>query len=221
MEVRLILCAVTAGTIAACGANHAAGFATAVTSGDPESDGGSDDAGPDGPGFSGGPGTDSGLVLTGVGEAGSGIDCRPGTYSGAFTTKVVLGDAAPTALSLDWTGTLTVTLIGHVVNSGNGEDLSPTLTIAPGGRMEGMDNFHGVFGADVTGQLDCPSKTLRAMVMNGVYTIWFSDAATIAFVGTVNGTYDAAATPSLTGSMAITTTSGQLGAEGTVTATLR
>ena len=150
-------------------------------------------------------------------------DCKPGTYSGPYVTDVILGDAAPTALSLQWKGTLTVTLVGMTQTTNAGELPTTTLTIAPGGRMDGTDMFHGSFGADVVGQLDCPSRTLQATIQNGVYEL-LNDAGTLPFTGTVDGTYNATMPPALNGSINVATSPGlfgALGATGMVTATLR
>ncbi len=157
--------------------------------------------------------------------AASASDCMPGTYSGPFTTQVFIGDAGPGPFALMWTGTLTVTLVAQAQTMTGGEIPTTTLTIAPGGRLQGMDNFNGTFGADVMGQLDCSSKKLQATISNGVYLVLNNDASTIAFDGTAEGTYNASTPPALAGSIYIVTTNqgalGALGATGMVTATLQ
>lgn len=165
----------------------------------------------------------SGLFMSGDATVTPSSDCRPGTYSGPFMTDVVLGDAAPTALSLQWKGTLMVTLVGMTETKNAGELPTTTLMIAPGGRMDGTDKFNGYFGADVVGQLDCPSRTLHATIQNGVYII-VGDSGTLPFTGTVDGMYNATMPPALNGSINVATSPGlfgALGATGTVTATLQ
>jgi hypothetical protein len=120
--------------------------------------------------------------------------CQPGTYSGMFTTTVTT-DAGlfPSLLSFDWTGTLSVTLVGHVTETttqtGELPVVDPVLTIAPGAMLSGTDNFGGHFVAGLSGQLDCPSKALTGMLMNGSYDYWWSDAGGIVMTGSLTGVY--------------------------------
>jgi hypothetical protein len=211
------LCVLAAGAVGACGGTHIAGFTN-----DPQSDDGG--GGPDeATAASDGAAPSSGQLFTGSDAATPAFDCTPGTYSGPFTTHVVVGDAGPSPFSLVWMGTLTVTLVGKTVMTSAGELPTTTLTIAPGGRMEGTDMFHGSFGADVTGQLDCLSKTLQATISNGVYEL-LNDGGTLPFTGTVDGAYQAAMPPALNASIDVVTSPGALGAlgaTGTVTASLQ
>lgn len=166
-------------------------------------------------------------VFTSTDAAPSGVvfDCKPGTYSGMFSTMVTNDAGGLFALfSLNWTGNLSITLQGKVTTSSAGEIPEPTLTIAPGAKLSGVDAYGGHFNADLTGQLDCPSKTLTATVANGNYNYFGSDAGGIAMAGNLSATYDGTmATPMLTlGAMDLS--SPQLmgtAAIGTWTATLQ
>jgi hypothetical protein len=94
-------------------------------------------------------------------------------------------------------GTLSVTLEGHVSQPpGGGESFAqPTLTIAPGAQLVGNDvTFGGHFGADLSGQLDCPSKTFTGSLTNGYYT-YLGDAGAITMTGDMTATYDGTMTP--------------------------
>jgi hypothetical protein len=214
---------------AACGEGRSPGFGSQGSAGDPSQDAGTGDDDAHSSSSSSGSASGSGSVFMSAGDdggsAGSATDCMPGTYSGPFTTQVFVGDAGPGPLALMWTGTLTVTLVGQMETTTGGELPTTMLTIAPGGRLAGMDNFGGSFGADVTGQLDCSSKKLEATISNGLYLIWSSDAATIPFGGTANGIYAASTPPALNGTIYIVTSNqgalGVLGATGMVTAKLQ
>jgi hypothetical protein len=216
-----VLCVSMAGTFAASCGSQTSHFDAVGSTDDSSSDAGTGDGGKASASSSGG------AVFTSDDDAAaaSASDCVPGTYSGPFTTQVFIGDAGPGPFALMWTGTLTVTLAAQSKTTTGGELPTTTLTIAPGGRLQGMDNFNGTFGADVTGQLDCPSKKLNATIANGVYLVLNNDASTIAFDGTAEGTYKTSTPPALAGSIYIVTTDqgafGDLGATGTVTATLR
>jgi hypothetical protein len=136
--------------------------------------------------------------------------CQPGTYSGMFTTTVTT-DAGllPSLFSLNWTGMLSITLVGQVVQStSNGEafSASPVLTIAPGAMLSGTDNFGGHFTSGLSGQLDCPTKVLTGTLMNGAYDYWWSDAGGIVMTGSLTGTYQDSPA-SLTGTIAVTSPS--------------
>jgi hypothetical protein len=166
-------------------------------------------------------------VFTSSDAAPSGVvfDCKPGTYAGMFTTMVTNDAGGLFALfSLNWTGSLSITLQGKVTTSGAGEIPEPTLTIAPGAKLSGVDAYGGHFNADLTGQLDCPSKTLTATVADGNYNFTGGDAGGISMAGTLSATYDGTmAMPMLTlGAMDLS--SPQLmgtAAVGTWTATLQ
>lgn len=157
---------------------------------------GTDDAGPPASSDGGAPQ----LVLT-MGDASpSGVkfDCQPGTYSGMFSVKVTT-DAGlfPALFMFNVMGTLSVTLQGHVVQPpGGGESFpQPTLTIEPGARIVGDDaTFGGHFSADLSGQLDCPSKTFTGTLTNGTYS-YLGDAGVLMMTGSMSATYDGTATP--------------------------
>ncbi len=216
-----ILCVSLSGMIAASCGSEMSHFDVVGSTDDSSSDAGTGDGG------KGAASSSGGAVFAGDDDAAAASvsDCVPGTYSGPFTTQVFIGDAGPGPFALMWTGTLTVTLVGRSQTTTGGELPTTTLTIAPGGRLQGMDNFNGTFAADVTGQLDCPSKKLNATISNGVYLVLSSDASTLAFDGTADGMYRRTTPPALAGSITIVTTDqgalGDLGAMGTVTATLQ
>jgi hypothetical protein len=151
------------------------------------------------PSDDGGP---TGIFTTGDAAAGVTFDCQPGTYSGTFTTMVSSDAGGLLSLfSFNWTGNLSITLQGRVTHTGAGEIPEPTLAIAPGAKLAGMDTMGGHFNADMSGQLDCPSKTLTATVTDGSYN-YFGDAGGIAMTGTMSATYDgSASTPVLTGTL--------------------
>ncbi len=193
--------AVAAGMAVGCGGSHGAGFG-------PTSGGGSggDDAG-DTPDASdaatftpSGDDSSTQLVLSANDGAPAGVkfDCQPGTYTGMFSVHVTT-DAGllPALFSFNVMGTLSVTLQGHVTQPpGGGESFAqPTLTIAPGAKLIGNDaTFGGHFGADLSGQLDCPSKTFTGTLSNGYYA-YVGDAGAIMMTGTMTATYDSSATP--------------------------
>jgi hypothetical protein len=130
------------------------------------------------------------------------FDCQPGTYAGTFTTMVSSDAGGLLSLfSFNWTGNLSITLQGRVTNTGAGEIPEPTLAIAPGAKLAGVDTMGGHFDADMSGKLDCPSKTLTATVADGSYN-YFGDAGGIAMTGTMSATYDGSgSTPMLTGTL--------------------
>jgi hypothetical protein len=154
------------------------------------------------------------------------FQCQPGTYAGMFTTTVTT-DAGlfPSLLHFDWSGTLTITLQGHVVqtHSSNGETFSPApvLTIAPGAMLSGADNFGGHFTSGLSGQLDCPTKKLTGTLSNGVYE-YPGDAGNIPMQGSLTAVYQGTpAPPSLTmGTIAVSSpTYSTLAANGMWSAT--
>jgi hypothetical protein len=170
----------------------------------------------------------SGLVFTTPDAAPQMVTfaCQPGTYSGMFTTTVTT-DAGlfPSLLHFDWSGMLSITLVGHVVQtqSSNGESFAPApvLTIAPGAMLSGADNFGGHFTSGLAGQLDCPSKKLTGTLSNGVYE-YPGDAGNIPMQGTLAAVYQGTpAPPSLTmGTIAVSSpTYSTLAASGTWSAT--
>jgi hypothetical protein len=154
--------------------------------------------------------------------------CEPGTYSGMFTTTVTT-DAGlfPSLFSFNWTGTLSISLVGHVTQtqSANGENFTvaaPVLTIAPGAMLSGADNFGGHFNSGLSGQLDCPTKTLTGTLSNGVYE-YPGDAGSIVMQGALSGTYDGTTPPMLSmGQITVSSpTYSTLGATGTWSATFQ
>ncbi len=146
-------------------------------------------------------GGDAAQLVLATGDAappGVKFDCQPGTYTGTFGVHVTT-DAGllPALFSFNVMGTLSVTLEGHVVQPpGGGESFAqPTLTIAPGAKLVGDDaTFGGHFSADLSGQLDCPSKTFSGILANGVYA-YLGDAGAIAMTGSMSAAYDGTATP--------------------------
>jgi hypothetical protein len=156
------------------------------------------------------------------------FDCEPGTYSGMFTTTVTTDAGLPSLLSFTLMGTLSITLVGHVTQtqSASGENFdvaAPVLTIAPGAMLSGADNFGGHFNSGLSGQLDCPSKTLTGMLSNGSYE-YPGDSGSIVMQGSLAGVYDGTMTPpALTmGTIGVTSpTYSTLGANGTWSATLQ
>ena len=172
-----------------------------------------DDAGSGSPGVFTSNGSDAGVLF----------DCQPGTYSGMFSTTVT-NDAGGifSLFSFNWAGNLSITLQGKVENNGSGEVPVPTLTIAPGAQLSGMDMMGGHFSADLSGQLDCPTKTLTATISNGFYG-YFGDAGGVQMTGSMSATYDGSGSaPTLSGQMDVG--SPQVpgtGGVGTWTATLQ
>jgi len=174
-------------------------------------------------------GGSTGLVLTSGDAAPQMVTfpCEPGTYTGMFTTTVTT-DAGlfPSLLSFNWSGTLSITLVGHVMQtmSSNGENFAaaPVLTIAPGAMLSGTDNFGGHFVSGLSGQLDCPSKQLSGMLINGVYEEP-SDSGTLTMVGSLTAVYQGTpAPPALTmGTIMVSSPMLTLGASGTWSATLQ
>jgi hypothetical protein len=140
------------------------------------------------------------------------FECQPGTYTGMFSTKVTNDAGGLFALfSFAWSGSLSITLQAMVMN------------IAPGAKLDGMDMMGGHFSADMTGQLDCPSKTLTITIANGVYN-YFGDAGGVMMTGSMAATYDGTTSPPELTMGAMNVGSPQVpgtSAEGTWTATLQ
>jgi hypothetical protein len=61
--------------------------------------------------------------------------------------------------------------------------------------FSGKDNYGDVWSADITGQLDCGSRTFVGSLSNGVADIFGSDAATVGLDGNLSATYDPGANP--------------------------
>jgi hypothetical protein len=178
---------------AACGSGST-GFVTVGI-------GPAEDAGDTGSNDGGTPASDAtaGKFFTGTDSsvAAAMFACQPGTYTGTFTTMVT-SDAGglATLFSFNWTGALSITLVGEITTTTAGEFASSTLTIAPGAKLAGMDSMGGRFSADLSGQLDCPSKKLTATVANGSYNYFGSgDAGGISMQGSMSATYDGTTTP--------------------------
>jgi hypothetical protein len=171
-------------------------------------------------------GSGGGAIFTSSDAAPAGVmfDCQPGTYRGTFSTMVTSDAGGLFSLfSFNWTGNLSITLQGHVTNSGTGEIPQPTLTIAPGAQLAGMDTMGGHFNAELSGQLDCPSKMLTATVLNGTYN-YFGDAGGVSMQGTMSASYEGTgAKPALTmGSLNLSSAQlSSLAALGTWSATLQ
>jgi hypothetical protein len=167
-----------------------------------------------------------------AGDAGPAISasaCTPGTYSGTFTTAVTIPDAGLLSVlfSIAWSGSLSVTLVGEQSTSQSGEFSNTTLVIAPGAKLTGTDQYGGTFSAGVSGQLDCPSRTLSG-TLDGSYTnsalLFTGDGGTVTLNGTLSGTYDSNVTPVALDNGSLSVTSPQvsgLEAAGTWSATLQ
>jgi hypothetical protein len=212
-----------AALVLACGAKNQA---LQPGSGDDTNSPGDAGGASDGTSSAGDDGGPSG-IFTSTDAAPSGIvfDCKPGTYAGMFTTMVTNHAGGLFALfSLNWTGNLSITLQGKVTTSSAGEIPEPTLTIAPGAKLSGVDAYGGHFNADLSGQLDCPSKTLTATVADGVYNYLGTDAGGIAMQGSLSATYDDTTAMPMLSPGAMNLSSPQLmgtAAIGTWTATLQ
>ena len=203
------------------GAGFASGGGYGASGSDDGGDASSDDAST--------PAVDSGLgglALTSADAAPPGVkfDCLPGTYSGMFTVHVTT-DAGllPALVSFNVMGDLSITLVGQLMQGVGGEFPQSTLTIAPGAKLSGTDvSFGGHFSADLTGQLDCPSKTFAGTLSNGVYN-YMGDAGGITMDGQMSATYDGTSMPpTLTmGVMDLTAPQLQLGSSGPWSATLK
>jgi hypothetical protein len=118
-------------------------------------------------------------------------------------------------------GTLSITLQGSVMQTASGEIPLPTLTIAPGAKLSGVDMMGGQFSADLSGSLDCPTKTLKATLANGSYMWTLVNAQ---MNGTMSGTYDDSSNPPSLTLGQISVSSPQypgIGAVGTWSATLK
>jgi hypothetical protein len=224
--------ALAAAVFFACGGGSASGPAfdgDANTTIQPASDAG---AGAPVDGGRAAPADDSGYVSFGPiadVEAGPRADCQPGTYAGMFATTVTAdgGLFALLGTSFAWGGGLSLTLTGttKMVEAGSGEFTTDytVLTIAPGAKLSGTDMYGGQFSADVSGQLDCPSRTLIGTMNNGTYLLpGLGDAGAITMNGTLSATYDPTTSPVSLTNGTITGSSPQvasLGADGTWTAT--
>ncbi len=230
IAVSLCVCSLAVGGVAqGCGGSGGPGFGSSDGTGAArdEGDAAASDGGSGATNTPAASGDDSGPtgIFTSSDASGlpSGVvfDCKPGTYSGMFATMVT-SDAGGifSLLSFNWTGSLSITLQGSVM-TGSGEIPEPTLTIAPGAKLSGTDAYGGDFTADLSGQLDCPSKMLTATISNGSYTY---SGTTVMMAGTLSGTYDGGTTPPAITMGAMNVSSPQitsLGSAGTWTATLQ
>jgi hypothetical protein len=192
--------------VLACGGGSGSsdGFAN---DGTPVATGSGDDGG-DGQasnvGFgSGDDGGSSTALFTGDASGGpvGASNCQPGTYTGTFKTHVVNDAGGLLGLfsaffSLDWDGSITVTLQGTATTQQNGEFSYTTLTIAPGATMSGTDTYGGHFSATLSGQLDCTTGAFTGTISNGSY-VYQGDAGSVSMDGTFSATYSAGSPPSL------------------------
>jgi hypothetical protein len=119
-------------------------------------------------------------------------DCKPGTYTGTFTMNVTYGGVDS---GVNLMGSLSITLVANKPTPHPGEFNSGTLTVAPGAMFSGKDNYGDLWSADITGQLDCGSRTFVGSLSNGVADIFGSDAATVGLDGNLSATYDPGANP--------------------------
>jgi hypothetical protein len=220
----------TAVVLASCGdSGQSAGFSTAGDDGPsgPLSD--HSDASTSAPAAPDDGGSGPSLSFSSSDAAPSGItfDCKPGTYAGNYQVAVTTdaGGALSSLFSFNVKGTLSITVVGNVTKTASGEFAETTYSIAPGAKLIGVDaTFGGQFSADLTGQLDCPSKAFTGTLSNGTYTYaLLGDAGGITLDGTLSATYDGASTPALTlGQMTLTSPQlSALVAQGTWTATLQ
>jgi hypothetical protein len=208
--------------LCACSGSGSAGSFSGT---EPSDDGGASDAGssPSTPEDDSGSGSPGVFTNNDAAPAGVVFDCKPGTYAGMFTTTVT-NDAGGlfSLFTFNWSGNLSIVLQGKVENNGSGEVPVPTLTIAPGAKLAGMDTMGGHFSADLSGQLDCPTKTLTATISNGFYS-YLGDAGGVQMTGDMSATYDDSSNPpKLSGQMNVG--SPQVpgtGGVGTWTATLQ
>lgn len=164
--------------------------------------------------------------FTGVDAASAGtFDCKPGTYAGTFETKVSTdaGGVLFSLFSFNFKGTMSIIVVGEV-SQGAGEVPQTTYSIAPGAKLIGSDQtFHGSYVADLTGQLDCATKTFTGMVSDGVYTITY-DAGSLPLQGALTGQYGDGdgGVPELHGTMTLDSPKvATLAANGTWTASLQ
>jgi hypothetical protein len=119
-------------------------------------------------------------------------DCKPGTYTGTFTMMVTFGGVSSGVTLM---GTLSITLVANKPTPHPGEFNSGTLTVAPGAMFSGKDNYGDLWSADISGQLDCGSRTFVGSLSNGVADIFGSDAATVGLDGNLSAMYDPGANP--------------------------
>jgi hypothetical protein len=127
--------------------------------------------------------------------------CKPGTYAGTFTTTVTIPDGGLLSLlfTINWSGTLSITLQGKVDTTQAGEFSTTTLVIAPGAQLSGSDQYGGVFAGSISGQLDCPSRAFTGRIDNGTYAnsalVLYGDGGTVTMTGSLTGMYDPSTTP--------------------------
>jgi hypothetical protein len=226
--VSLVVCSLAGAAVALdCGGNSGPASAspngTVATSDNSDATSSDSAADPSNDGAPATTGDDSGPmdIFTSSDAGGPVFPCQPGTYGGAFSTKVTSDAGGLFSLfSLNWKGNLSITLQGRVM-SGAGEIPEPTLTIAPGAKLSGTDAYGGTFSAELSGQLDCPSKTLTGTLANGSYN-WHG--STMSLDGTLSATYDGTMTPPALTMGGMNVTSPQvpsLAADGTWTAQLQ
>jgi hypothetical protein len=162
------------------------------------------------------PSVDSGPVFISFADSSTtqSFTCKPGTYSGPFSTKVTSGSdaggllgALASLFQYPWMGTLSITLQG-MTTVGTGEDTYTTLTIAPGAMLSGVDQTGGHFSADIAGSLDCATDVLTGTLSNGSYE-FPGDSGSVSMQGTISATYGEegdAGTPALSGNLTASST---------------
>jgi hypothetical protein len=113
--------------------------------------------------------------------------CLPGTYVGTFdcTITAILG-----LIQIPWKGPISLTLTGHQ----SGGEIQ-TLTIAPGARISGTDQYDGSFNASLSGTLDCPTQKLTG-ALDGNYQLLMGIVNVNAmFAGDMGADYTGNSTP--------------------------
>ncbi len=111
----------------------------------------------------------------------------PGRTSGTFdcTISAILG-----LVQIPWKGPISLTLTGEQ----SGGEIQ-TLTIAPGARISGTDQYDGSFSANLSGILDCPAQKLTG-ALDGNYQLAMGIINVNAmFAGNMGANYTGNSTP--------------------------
>lgn len=108
--------------------------------------------------------------------------CLPGTYAGRYECTVsFLGFPF-----FPWSGDLTL-----VLEQGEGFDDPefPTLTVAPGAMLAGMDTIGGTFSGRLEGELDCRTGELSGALVGASY-VGGGGTFSVAFDGDLSAFYE-------------------------------